>query len=49
MKNLPSKEHYCYKIHTLVLKNGTYPHSINNPPIWTIPLPSDFFKNANPL
>ena len=26
MKDLLSKEHYCYKIHTLLMKNSAYPH-----------------------
>ena len=34
MKDLLSKEHYCYKIHTLLLKSSAYPLS----PIWTIPI-----------
>ena len=42
MKDLLSKEHYCYKIYTLLLmKRSTYPPSINAPPpphpIWIIP------------
>ena len=24
MKDLPSKEHYCYKIHTLLMKSNAY-------------------------
>ena len=54
MKDLLSKEDYCYKIHTL-MKSSAYPiPSINNSPIWTIDYPpelpsSTFFKNLNPL
>ena len=37
MKALLSKEHYCYKIHTLLMKSSAYPPLIGNPPppIWT--------------
>ena len=37
MKDLPSKEHYCYKINTL-MKSSACPPSIDNPPIWAKPL-----------
>ena len=33
MNDLLSKEHYCYKIHTLLTKSTAYPPSIDNPPI----------------
>ena len=55
MKDLLSKEHHCYKIHTL--KSSAFPSSIENPPIWTtlhfskkilIPL-QWLFKNFNTL
>ena len=26
MKDFLSKEHYCYKIHTLLMKGSAYPH-----------------------
>ena len=41
MKDLLSKEHYCYKIHTLLMKSSAYPSpSIDtSPPIWATPLP----------
>ena len=31
MKKLLSKEHYCYKIHALLMKSSAYPLSIDNP------------------
>ena len=31
MKDLLSKEHYYYKIHTLLMKIIAYPRSIDNP------------------
>ena len=32
MKDLLNKEHYCYKIHTLLTKSGVYsPPSVENP------------------
>ena len=37
MKGLPSKEHYCYKIHTLLMKSSAYVPSIANLPVWIIP------------
>ena len=42
MKNFLSKEHYCYKIYTFLMKSSAYSPppaprpSIDNPPIWTI-------------
>ena len=58
MKDLLSKDHYCYKIHTLLMKPSAYnPPSIDNflyglPPIYkkilsSLPLLL-FFKNLNP-
>ena len=40
MKDLPSKEHYPYKIHTLLTKSSAYPPSIDNPL-----LHGHFYKN----
>ena len=34
MKNLLTKEHYCYKIYTLLMKSSAYPLSIDNALIW---------------
>ena len=35
MKELLSKEYYCYKIHTLLMKSSAYPHpSRYNSSIW---------------
>ena len=31
MKDLLSKDHYCYKIHTLLMKSSAYSPSIDNP------------------
>ena len=53
MKDLLSKEDYCYKIHTL-MKSSAYPIlSINNSPIWTIDYPpelpsSTIFQKSQP-
>ena len=39
MKDLPSKEHYCYKFHTLLIKNTAfYKKILISPLLW-------FFKN----
>ena len=36
MKDLMSKEHYCYKIHTLTMKSSAYvPLLHRQPPIFT--------------
>ena len=34
MKDLLSKEYYCYKIHTFLMKTSAYPHSVNNLPLY---------------
>ena len=47
MKEVLSKEHYCYKIHTLVMKNSAYPRFINNP-LYVI-LPNIYKKILIPL
>ena len=39
MKDLQNKKHYCYKIHTLLMKSRAYPSSMDNPLIWTTSLP----------
>ena len=39
MKDLLSKEHYCYKIHTLLMKISAYPFPIDKPPLWATALP----------
>ena len=41
MKDLLSKEHYCYKIHTVLMKSIAYPPSIDNP---LYGLPPNFYK-----
>ena len=33
MKNLLSKDHYCYKSHTLLMNSRAYLHTIDNHPI----------------
>ena len=60
MKDLLSKEHYCYKIHTLLMKSSAYPPpippSMGTPSIWTTPSIFKyldppllwFFRNFNP-
>ena len=40
MKDLPSKEHYPYKIHTLLTKSSAYPPSTDNPLLY-----GHFYKN----
>ena len=57
MKDLLSKEHYCYEIHTSLMKSSAYLFSIDtHPPIWAtlhfykkilIP-PSVIFKKFKP-
>ena len=38
MKELLSKEHHCYKIHTLLMKSSAYlPPFYRQPAIWTTP------------
>ena len=38
MEDLLSKEHYCYKIHTLLMESGAYPlPSIDTPPYMDYP------------
>ena len=53
MKDLMSKDHYCYKIHTLLMNSSASPPSIDNPsymdspPVLTrksLPLFYDFSK-----
>ena len=44
MKDLLIKEHYCYKIHTLLMKSKAYPSFYRQlppplPPIWATTLP----------
>ena len=46
MKDLLSKEHCSYKIHTLLTKSSACsrpPPSIDNRPIWTTPPPPPHF------
>ena len=43
MKGLPNKEHYPYKIHTLLMKSRAYPV----PPVLLKTLIHDFFKNPS--
>ena len=37
MKELPSKEHHCYKIHTLLMKNNPYPFFLRQPHLYGLP------------
>ena len=37
MNDLLSKDHYCYKIYTLLMKSSAYPISIDNPAVWATP------------
>ena len=51
MKDLLSKEHYCYKIHTLLMKSIPYPPSSsrdNNLPMCTTPPPPVCSKYMTP-
>ena len=58
MKDLLRKEHYCNKIHTLLMKNSAYAPSIDNPSKYTTPTTiftrrfwsslSMFFKKSQP-
>ena len=38
MKDLLSEEHYCYKIHTLLMESNDNPLSIDKSLIWTTPI-----------
>ena len=56
MKDLLSKEHYCYKIHTSLSKSTGYPACYKQPLYGLPPFlqenpdsPFLFFKNVNPL
>ena len=59
MKDLLSKEHYCYKLHTLLMKNSAYPLFYSQPPYMVYtrhfckkkfnPLFCDFSKISTPL
>ena len=57
MKDLLSKEHYCHKIHTLLMKSIAYPSPCTDPPPTPAPPflqenldlpPSMIFKNPKP-
>ena len=48
MKNLLSKEHYCYKIHTLLMKSSAYPHPSIDNPLYELPRPSILQENPKP-
>ena len=45
MKDLRSKEHYCYKIYTLLMKSSAHPPYIENP-LDVLP-PSSIFKRKS--
>ena len=45
---LLSKEHYCYKIHTLQMKSSAYPHSTDVNPLYGLPRPL-LQENRDPL
>ena len=53
MKGLLSKEHYCDKIHTLLMKSIAYPHSMDNPPPLflqeNLDPPSMIFQKSQPF
>ena len=38
MKDLLSEEHYCHKIHTLLMESNDNPLSIDKSLIWTTPI-----------
>ena len=49
MKDFMSKEHYCYKVHTLLMKSGAYPPPpspalpptfYGQPPLYGLPPPT---------
>ena len=39
MSDLLSKDHYSYKIQTLLMKSSAYPPFYRQPSIWTTPTP----------
>ena len=49
MKNLLSKEHYCYKAHVLLMKSSAYPPFFHrqHPPYGL--LPPFLWENLDPL
>ena len=49
MKDLQSKEHYSYRIHTLLTKNSVYTPSINTTPPPLPPSPHFYKKILRPL
>ena len=50
MKDLLSKEHYCVKIHTLLMKSSTYPTFYRQPPtLYVLPPPPYLQRNLDPL
>ena len=47
MKELLIKEHYCYKIQTLLMESSAYSRpSVDKPPIWTTPPPPPFSQKS---
>ena len=40
MSDLLSKDHYSYKIQTLLMKSSAYPPFYRQPSIWTTPTPN---------
>ena len=47
MKDFMSKEHYCYKIYTLLMKRSVYlpPPFFRQPPLYRLSLPPPFLHN----
>ena len=45
MKNLLTKKHYCYKIHTSLMTSSAHPPSVDNPLYGLTPLPHFYKKN----
>ena len=43
MKDLLTKKHYCYKIHTSLMTGSAYPPSVDNP-LYELPPPPSFLQ-----
>ena len=48
MKDFLSKEHYCYRIHTLSMKNSAHPPPSIDNPRYGLPPPPFLEENLDP-
>ena len=47
MKDLLTKKHYCYKVHTSLMTSSAYPPSVDNPLYGLTPPPPPHFYKKN--